>query len=122
MKTIGAPFEEILRFPWAVYHLSDAVPVPKTAGFQDRSTQEWLRAIKRDVGVDTDESGRTEHLWSDDFEPNTSVKSNRGSVWIKTHTFVILDSIRNDITNTQTIAIGHKGYNHNSVKLLYLRN
>ena len=22
--------------------------------------------------------------WSDDFEPNTSVQSNRGSVWIKT--------------------------------------
>ena len=60
--------------------------------------------------------------WSDDFETNTSVKSNRGSVWIKTLTFVSLDSNCNNITNTYPIAIGHKGDNHNSVKLLYLRN
>jgi hypothetical protein len=28
-------------------------------------------------------------LWSDDFEPNKSIKSNRGSVWIKTATFIV---------------------------------
>ena len=27
------------------------------------------------------------HDWSDDFEPNYSIKSNRGSVWVRTVTF-----------------------------------
>ena len=59
--------------------------------------------------------------WSDDFEPNNSIKSNRGSAWIKTLTFVSDDTNTNDISNTYPIAIGHKGMNHNVIESLYLK-
>ena len=54
--------------------------------------------------------------WSDDFEPNTSIKSNRGSVWIKTITFISSDDNKNNINNTYPIAIGHKGKDHNDIE------
>ena len=57
--------------------------------------------------------------WSDDFEPNTSIKSNRGSVWIKTLTFISNDDQQNNINNTYPIAIGHKGDDHNNIERLY---
>ena len=57
--------------------------------------------------------------WSDDFEPNTSIKSNRGSVWIKTLTFISNDDQQNNINNTYSIAIGHKGDDHNNIERFY---
>ena len=35
--------------------------------------------------------------WSDDFEPNTSSKTNRGSVWLKTLTFISDGTQMNDL-------------------------
>ena len=55
-------------------------------------------------------------LWSDDFDPNTSIKSNRGSVWIKTLTFVSDNVNKNDDKDTYPIAIGLKSNEHEDVE------
>jgi len=54
--------------------------------------------------------------WSDDFEPNGSSKSNRGSVWMKTLTFVSDTKTKNDIINTYPLSIGLKGASHDCVE------
>ena len=58
--------------------------------------------------------------WSDDFEPNNSNKSNRGSVWIKTLTF-LMDSERNTIDATYPLCIASKSANHEAVEKLYVK-
>ena len=55
-------------------------------------------------------------LWSDDFDPNSSLKSNRGSAWVKTLTLISDDKKCNDETNTYTISLGHKGYDHDKIE------
>ena len=59
--------------------------------------------------------------WSDDFDPNSSIKCNRGSVWIKTVSFLTEDNDIKDITNTYVISIGDKGSNHDAIETLYLK-
>jgi hypothetical protein len=55
--------------------------------------------------------------WSDAFEPNTSNKGNRLSVWIKTITISRPCSLGgNDITNTFPIAIGPKNGSKDAVE------
>ena len=58
--------------------------------------------------------------WSDDFEPNTSSKTNRGSVWLKTVTFVSDKYSSNDLANTYPISIGLKSSTHDIVERQFL--
>ena len=46
--------------------------------------------------------------WSDDFDPNSSIKANRGAVWIKTVTFISESFSENKIEDTYTGGIGSK--------------
>ena len=54
--------------------------------------------------------------WSDDFEPNSMNKSNRGSVWIKCITISCLFEKRNSMCYTYPIAVGPKGVSHEPVE------
>ena len=54
--------------------------------------------------------------WSDAFDPNSSTKSNRGAVWIKTVTFVSDRFENNNIHDTFPIAIGLKSNNHDAIE------
>jgi hypothetical protein len=56
--------------------------------------------------------------WSDDFEPNDSIKGNRGSVWIKTLTVAPDPDSRHKHQHTYPIAIGHKSADHEEVERL----
>ena len=59
--------------------------------------------------------------WSDDFEPNTSSKVNRGSVWMKTVTILSNDFETNVLKNTYIISMGLKSSNHSDVERKYLK-
>ena len=48
-------------------------------------------------------------LWSDDFDPNSSLKSDRGLPWVITLTLISDDKKCNDETNTYIISLGHIG-------------
>jgi hypothetical protein len=67
-------------------------------------------------------------FWSDDFDPNTSVKSNRQSVWVKTVSIFARLKNGNKVTYTYPIATSPKGDNHDeidmriSIELEKLRN
>ena len=50
--------------------------------------------------------------WSDDFEPNYSIKANRGSVWIKTITIALPAESANSVVYTYPVALGPKGADH----------
>ena len=54
--------------------------------------------------------------WSDAFDPNSSIKANRGAVWIKTVTFVLEDFYCNEMQDTYPICIGHKNACHDIVE------
>ena len=54
--------------------------------------------------------------WSDDFEHNSSRKSNRGSVWMKTLIFVSDTETKNISINTYTLSIGLKSSSHDCVE------
>ena len=60
-------------------------------------------------------------LWSDDFDPNTSIKSNRGSVWVKTLTFVAENTHANDERDTYPLSIGLKSKNHENIERMIVR-
>ena len=56
--------------------------------------------------------------WSDDFEPNTQEKQNRGSVWVK----CITVGLRHDssvILNTYVLAIGDKNSDHECIQKIF---
>ena len=58
--------------------------------------------------------------WSDDFKPNTSSKTSRGSVWLKTIIFVSNKFSSNDLANTYPISIGLKSLTHDVVEERFL--
>jgi hypothetical protein len=60
--------------------------------------------------------------WSDDFEPNDSVKSNRGSVWLKTLTVSPRFGSRHKLLHTYPLAIGGKKVDHEAVEILLSKN
>ena len=60
-------------------------------------------------------------LWSDDFDPNTSIKSNRGSVWIKPLTFVAERTHTNDERDTYPISIGLKSNDHEKIERMVVK-
>jgi len=55
-------------------------------------------------------------MWSDDFDPNKSIKSNRQSVWIKTITIFVMNQFGNKIKKTYPISKAKKGLNHQIVE------
>jgi hypothetical protein len=55
-------------------------------------------------------------MWSDDFDPNKSIKSNRQSVWIKTLTLFAMTSDGKKIERTYPISLSSKGSDHEIVE------
>ena len=60
--------------------------------------------------------------WSDDFEPNGSSKSNRGSVWLKTLTFVSDSYSNNELSDTYPVSIGLKSDNHDVIEHRFIND
>ena len=58
--------------------------------------------------------------WSDAFDPNSSIKSNRGAVWIKTVTFISETYNENRRNDTIPIAIGLKSESHDVVERYFV--
>ena len=54
--------------------------------------------------------------WSDAFDPDSSIKSNRGAVWIKTVTFISKTFKQNKLHDTFPISIGLKSNYHDEVE------
>ena len=59
-------------------------------------------------------------IWSDDFDPNKSVKNNRQSVWIKTATIFSMDESGNKIQGTYVLSLAKKATDHDIVERLIL--
>ena len=57
--------------------------------------------------------------WSDAFEPSSSVKSNRGSVWLKTVTISPPHDKLHSMTNAYPIAVGPHDVDHEEVEKLF---
>jgi hypothetical protein len=55
-------------------------------------------------------------FWSDDFDPNKSIKANRQSVWIKTCTIFVMTLTGEQIKKTYPISLTKKGTNHEAVE------
>ena len=58
--------------------------------------------------------------WSDDFEPNYSIKGNRGSVWIKTITIAQPVDSSQSLVYTYPVALGPKGADHDAAERFLL--
>ena len=58
--------------------------------------------------------------WSDDFEPNSSIKANRRGVWIRAVTFISETFCDNKLEDTHTISIGLKQNNHDVIEEKFL--
>ena len=58
-------------------------------------------------------------LWSDDFDPNSSIKSNRQSVWVKTVTIFAMTRDGSKVTATYPVATAKKGVDHTEVEHLF---
>ena len=54
--------------------------------------------------------------WSADFDPNSSIKKNRGRVWIRTGTFVSESFCENKLVGTGIISIVLKDQNHDEIE------
>ena len=59
-------------------------------------------------------------IWSDDFDPNSSIKSNRQSVWVKTVTIFALSTDGKNISRTYPVATSPKGSDHEAVENKFL--
>ena len=56
-------------------------------------------------------------IWSDDFDPNSSIKSNRGSVWVKTATIFAMTVDGSKVSYTYALATSAKGVDHEEVEV-----
>ena len=45
LKTMGAPYEEILWFFWASHHYTNVLTFPKTGNLQDEETIQWQKEV-----------------------------------------------------------------------------
>ena len=84
-------------------------PVKKCSNSK-RAAEIWSNAKSKDHAV---ANFLTE--WSDDFEPNSFSKTNRGSAWVKTITIGTLDEFGKQRMNTFVIALGKKKECHDEV-------
>ena len=102
-----SPDKRMDKTPLQINKLVDA-PIAKEV---------YDRAIEMNVGVIPDDILVVLGVqWSDDFEPNGSSKSNRGSVWIKTVTFISSSESKNKLSDTYPISIGLKATDHNNIE------
>ena len=60
--------------------------------------------------------------WSDGFDPNSSSKSNRGSVWTKTVTFLSNNSTRNKLEDACSITTRLKGNSHDVPEHMFIKD
>ena len=60
-------------------------------------------------------------FWSDDFDPNKSIKNNRQSIWIKTITIFTIDMEGNKRSSTYPLTLAMKGKNHEIVENYYMQ-
>ena len=60
-------------------------------------------------------------VWSDDFDPNSSIKSNRQSVWVKTVTMFVMSQCGMTVTRTYPVATSPKGNDHKEVESRFLK-
>ena len=58
--------------------------------------------------------------WSDDCDPNSSIKCNWGSIWVKTVTFISEDFGNNDHSDTYPISLSYKGKDHDVIERQYM--
>jgi hypothetical protein len=59
-------------------------------------------------------------LWSDDFDPNKSIKNNRQSCWIKTITIFTMDMEGKKRSSTYPLTLAMKGKNHDIIEQYYM--
>ena len=77
----------------------------------------YERAVKANLHVSTDNLIVLMGIsWSDDFDPNSSIKANRGAVWIRTVTFISETFTDNTLEDTYTISIGLKSQCHDAIE------
>jgi len=60
-------------------------------------------------------------FWSDDFEPNSSTKANRQSVWIKTMTIHVLTTDFKHKKTTYPISLAKKGMDHSVIDEVFIK-
>ena len=60
-------------------------------------------------------------MWSDDFDPNRSVKANRQSIWMKTITIFAFTTDGRIIEHTYPIGLSKKVYDHNEMDVCILK-
>ena len=60
--------------------------------------------------------------WYDDLDPNSSIKGNRGGVWVKTVTFGASNGQRNSLFHTYIVACGPKDASHEAVEAAFLED
>ena len=58
---------------------------------------------------------------NDDLEPNGSSKSNRGSDWIKTVSFISDSTSKNELSDNYPISIGLKASEHNAITYMFVQ-
>ena len=77
-------------------------------------------------GLHGNMDGRGLHLWLaewlDDFDPNTSSKANRRSVWIKTVTISSPAKMVNRGMNTYVVSVGPKKSSHEEVERMFRKD
>ena len=111
VKQCAANFLSMHHYPGKISHLKNKIV--KSLVDSNIGKEVLARAIKSNPSVKEKDILLLLGLqWSDDFEPNSSSKSNRGSVWIKTVSFISDRLTKNDIVNTYPISIGNKAPNH----------
>jgi hypothetical protein len=59
-------------------------------------------------------------FWSDDFDPNKSIKNNRQSVWIKIITVFTISMEGDKISSTYPLTLAMKGKDHDIVEQYYM--
>ena len=119
VKQCAVNFLSMDNYPGKISHLNNTIV--KSVVESNIGKAVYARAIKSNPGVKEEDILVLLGLqWSDDFEPNSSSKSNRGSVWIKTVSFISDRLTKNDIVNTYPISIGNKAPNHDVIESLFV--
>ena len=89
----------------------------------EKNLEAYERAYIDNPNVDRDDlvvlMGIT---YNDIFDPNSSIKANRGVVWIKTITFLSQLFSQNKVEDTYTISIGFKNSSHDYFELKLYRS
>ena len=91
--------------------------------FRSNRIKSIIKKAKNRIIIDNVRNSSTPMLvlfitvWSDDFDPNKSIKNNRQSVWIKTITIFTMSKFGEKKKITYPVCLAFKGSNHDSVDL-----